>query len=74
MTSEQAANAGVDYIQKMTDDLKIPHFCDLNIVNPKDFDRLATTATNADETEDNPIEMTKGDFINLFEELYNENK
>ena len=74
MTSERAANAGVDYIQKMADDLKIPHFCDLDIVNPKDFDRLATTAANADETEDNPVEMTKEDFIKLFEKLYNENK
>ena len=74
MTSERAANAGVDYIQKMADDLKIPHFSDLDIVNPKDFDRLATTAANADETEDNPVEMTKEDFIKLFEKLYNENK
>lgn len=74
MSDFKAANAGVDYIQKLADDLKIPHFCDLEIVNPKDFDRLATTAANADETEDNPVAMTKQDFIDLFEKLYSEKK
>ena len=72
MSVIEAANAGVDLMQKMTDELKIPHFKDLEIINPKDFDRLAKTAANADETFDNPILMQAEDFKKLFEDLYNE--
>lgn len=72
MDDIQAANAGVDYMQKLADDLGIPHFKDMEIVNPKDFDRLAETAAAASETEDNPVMMSKGDFVALFEQLYNE--
>lgn len=69
-----AANAGVDKMQEMADALAIPHFCDLDVVDPKDFARLAKTAANASETEDNPVAMAEADFIVLFEKLYNENK
>ena len=72
MSVEEAANAGVDYMQKLADELEIPHFADLEIVNPKDFARLAHTAANASETEDNPVLMKEQDFIDLFEKLYNE--
>lgn len=68
----EAANAGVDVMQKLADDLGIPHFSDLDIVKPKDFDRLANTAANADETADNPVIMTAKDFKELFERLYSE--
>lgn len=67
-----AANAGVDYIQKLSDTLNIPHFSELDIVDPKDFPRLAKTAANADETFDNPVLMKEEDFIALFEKLYAE--
>lgn len=70
MNESEAAYAGVDYMQEMADILHIPHFGDLEIVDPKDFERLATTSANASETEDNPIVMTKIDFMHLFEELY----
>lgn len=66
-----AANAGVDYMEKLSDDLQIPHFSELEIVNPKDFKRLAHTAANADETFDNPVLMKEEDFVALLEELYN---
>lgn len=72
MDDEAAANAGVDYIQKLSDTLEIPHFADLEIVNPKDFPRLAKTAANADETFDNPVMMKEEDFAALFEKLYAE--
>lgn len=72
MDDEKAANAGVDYIQEMSDLLEIPHFADLEIVNPKDFKRLAHTAANASETFDNPVLMEEEDFIALFEKLYQE--
>lgn len=71
MDTLQAANAGVNYMQKLADDLKIPHFADMDVVNPKDFKRLAVTAANASETEDNPVLMEEKDFIALFEQLYN---
>ena len=74
MSVIEAANTGVDLMQKMADELEIPHFKDLDIIDPKDFDRLAKTAANADETFDNPVLMNKNDFKKLFEDLYNEGK
>jgi alcohol dehydrogenase class IV len=65
-----AANAGVDRMQELADELEIPHFHELDVVNPKDFPRLAKTAANADETFDNPVLMEEKDFIGLFEKLY----
>lgn len=70
MTEEEAAYAGVDFMQAMSDRLKIPTFGSLEIVDPKDFDRLAETAANAPETPDNPVMMYKEDFKALFERLY----
>ena len=72
MTDVEAANAGVDVMQIMADTLQIPHFKDMEKVDPKDFARLAKTAANASETEDNPVDMAEEDFIKLFEELYHE--
>ena len=72
MDTVAAANAGVDYIQKLSDTLNIPRFSELDIVDPKDFLRLAKTAANADETFDNPVLMKEEDFIALFEKLYAE--
>ncbi len=74
MSAEEAAYAGVEYIQEMADTLKIPHFCDLECVDPKDFDRLAKTAAEAPETADNPVMMYQEDFKELFERLYNEKR
>lgn len=70
----EAANAGVDIMQKLADELEIPHFSDLDIIKPEDFERLANTAANADETADNPVYMTAKDFKELFEKLYNEKR
>lgn len=70
----EAANAGVDIMQKLADELEIPHFSDLDIIKPEDFERLANTAANADETVDNPVFMTAKDFKELFEKLYNEKR
>lgn len=72
MKTVDAAIAGVDAMQRMSDELEISHFHELEMVDPKDFPRLAKTAANADETFDNPICMEEEDFIKLFQELYNE--
>lgn len=70
MDLETAANAGVDEMQRLADELEIPHFHELEMVNPKDFSRLAKTAANADETFDNPVLIKEEDFLALFEKLY----
>lgn len=70
MTVEEAAYAGVKYMQEMADTLKLPSFGSLECVNPKDFDRLAKTAAEAPETGDNPVMMYQEDFKALFERLY----
>lgn len=74
MEEEAAANAGVDFMQELSDTLEIPHFADLDVVQPKDFARLAKTAANADETFDNPVLMKEEDFVALFEKLYAEKR
>lgn len=70
MSAEAAAYAGVDYMEKLTERLQIPKFCEMEMINPKDFKRLARTAANADETFDNPVLFTEEDFEALFERLY----
>lgn len=65
-----AAGAGVDYMQQLADELSIPRFSDLDVVDPGDFKRLARTAAAASETFDNPVLMDEEDFRSLFEELY----
>ncbi|MCI5624222.1 MULTISPECIES: iron-containing alcohol dehydrogenase [Anaerostipes] len=73
-TVEEAAYAGVDYMEELAERLNIPKFCELDVVDPKDFKRLAHTAANAEETFDNPVIFTEADFENLFIKLYKENK
>lgn len=70
MTTEEAAYAGVAYMKELSDKLNIPTFGSLEIVDPKDFDRLANTAANAPETQDNPVLMDEKDFKDLFIRLY----
>lgn len=70
MTEEEAAYAGVEYMQQMADELDIPSFGSLECVDPADFDRLAKTAAEAPETADNPVMMFQDDFKALFERLY----
>lgn len=74
LSAEEAAYAGVDYMEKLAGRLNIPRFCELDVVDPKDFKRLAHTAANAEETFDNPVIFTEEDFAALFERLYNKNK
>lgn len=70
MTTQQAAMAGVDYMEMLCRRLNIPKFSELDVVDPKDFERLATTAAEASETEDNPVLFDKQDFIDIFTRLY----
>ncbi len=70
MTTQQAAMAGVDYMEILCRRLNIPKFSELDVVDPKDFERLATTAAEASETEDNPVLFDKQDFIDIFTRLY----
>lgn len=70
MSVEEAAYAGVEYMQQMADTLNIPTFGSLDCVDPKDFDRLAKTAAEAPETADNPVMMYQQDFKALFARLY----
>lgn len=67
---EDTAYAGVDFMHKLGERLDIPSFGSMEVVNPKDFDRLAHTAATAPETEDNPVLMGEKDFKDLFERLY----
>lgn len=70
MTPEEAAYAGVDYMERLSSRLKIPSFGSMKVINPKDFERLAHTAATAPETADNPVLMDEKDFKDLFERLY----
>ncbi len=72
MTEQEAAYMAVDRMQEMADKLDIPHFSQMSVVDPKDFPRLAKTAAHAEETVDNPREMSESDFITLLETQYNQ--
>lgn len=64
------AKAGIAKMASLAETLNIPAFASFEQVDPKDFARLAKTAAAADETEDNPVEMTAGDFEALMRTVY----
>lgn len=72
-TVEEAAYLGVAYIEKLAQEMKIPKFSELEQVDPKDFRRLAHTAFQAEETQDNPVVFSEDDFVSIFETLYSKN-
>lgn len=72
MTDQEAAEAGVGFMENLCRKLKIPKFSELEMVDPKDFERLADTASKASPTFDNPVLFKKDDFIVLFTRLYEE--
>lgn len=70
LTDYEAAQAGVEFMETLCRRLEIPKFSELEIIDPKDFDRLAETASKASPTFDNPVLFEKKDFIELFNRLY----
>lgn len=72
-TVQEAAYLGVAYIEKLAQEMKIPKFSELEQVDPKDFRRLAHTAFQAEETQDNPVIFSEDDFVSIFETLYSKN-
>lgn len=72
-TVEEAAYLGVAYIEKLAQEMKIPKFSELEQVDPKDFRRLAHTAFQAEETQDNPVVFSEDDFVSILETLYSKN-
>lgn len=70
MTDEEAAYAGIDYIESMCRKLKIPKFSEIKNVNPKDFDFLAAAAEIKGPTKVNPVFVDKERYIELFEKAY----
>ena len=71
LTTEEAALAACDRMEELAGELGIPRFKELEEIDPKDFKRLAITAANAAETQDNPRVFSEEDFFNILMELYN---
>ena len=69
-TAEEAAYLGIDYMEELAEKMGIPKFSEMEQVNPEDFRRLAKTAANAEETQDNPVVFSEDDFVSIFEKLY----
>ena len=57
-------------MEELAEKMGIPKFSEMEQVNPEDFRRLAKTAANAEETQDNPVVFSEDDFVSIFEKLY----
>ncbi|WP_144462145.1 iron-containing alcohol dehydrogenase [Siminovitchia fortis] len=69
-TEEQIALKGVHLLKELSSRIGIPKFSDLNYVNPKDFEFLAEGAENNICTIANPRNITKKDYLELFQLAY----
>lgn len=70
MTDEEAAYKGIDYIEDLCEQLEIPKFYELAVVNPKDFEYLAGAAEVKGPTKVNPVPIDKDKYIELFQKAY----
>lgn len=72
LSEEEAAYAGIDYIEAMCRQLKIPKFCEEEKVDPKDFTFLAEAAAIKGPTRVNPVYVDQEIYLHLFEQAYAE--
>lgn len=70
MTEEEAAYAGIDYIEELCKKLNIPKFSSIKNVDPNDFERLAKAAEVKGPTKVNPVLVNKEKYIELFNKAY----
>lgn len=68
----QAAIKGIKHIKKLSREIGLPGIKTLN-VNPDDFELLAELSVKNGSNESNPKEITKDDYIKLFNKAYNDN-
>lgn len=66
-----AAVKGIDYIKKLSKEIGLPGIKSLNI-NTEDFVLLAEMAVKNGSNESNPREISKDDYIMLFNKAYND--
>lgn len=69
-TKEELAYQTVDVLENLVRDLNIPHFSEIDGVNPKDFDDIAEDCLSHISVASNPRLFTKEDFLKMLEETY----
>jgi len=69
-TQEEIAQEGVVLLHELASKIGIPHFRDLDNVNPDDFEFLAEGAFNHLCTITNSRKLSKDDYLKLFQKTY----
>lgn len=72
MTAEEAAYAGIDYIENMCRQLKIPKFSEEPKIDPKDFEFLSKAAAIKGPTKVNPVFVDEKIYVDLFHKAFAE--
>lgn len=70
MKPEDAAEAGVQAIEQLCLDVKIPKLRELEVVKPEDFEALAIASEKNVSTPSNPRKVTAADYLQLFNKVY----
>lgn len=71
MPDGEIAQKGVQALQSLCDDVKIPKIRDIEGINPKDFPALAEAAEKNVSTPSNARDVTAKDYLDLFIKAYN---
>ncbi|WP_261129869.1 iron-containing alcohol dehydrogenase [Bacillus sp. Marseille-Q3570] len=70
---QAAADLLVKEMKQLAEDISIPSFASLSEVNEEDFDYLAESAYNNGSTPSNAREISKENYLQLFQKAYSDN-
>ena len=71
LTDRELAQAGVDEIRRLVADVRIPRLNELPGIDPEDFEELAEKCVTHVSNPDNPIILTKEEFLCFLNKAYN---
>ena len=71
LTDRELAQAGVDEIRRLVADVRIPRLNELPGIDPEDFEELAEKCVTHVSNPDNPIVLTKEEFLCFLNKAYN---
>ncbi len=68
---KKASENLVEQLDRLSNEISIPHFSELDRVNPADFEYLAEISAANGSTPSNCRPVTKNDYLRLFKDCYN---
>ena len=69
-TDIEVAVEGIDVIRSICAELNIPKLSSFEAIDPKDFDYLAEASSKHICNPHNPVEITKEEYLRIFEKVY----